>query len=159
MDESFTPTADRRYTMLAMQRITTFRESVIDMPWCQSGRLFSAILTSDGWSSKRAHLIGWTRHHFVVAVRQVEAATDSLRFRLIANAPELAHPLGGQVELWPSTDERSALRVELSATLGEELVGGHVTMREAMSTLADELVRTIADLALPLSSDIATAGS
>jgi hypothetical protein len=159
MRESFTPSVDRRYTMLAMQRITTFRESVIDMPWCQSGHLFSAILTSDGWSTQKAHLIGWTRHQFIVAVRQVEAATDSLRFRLVANAPDLAHPLGGQVELWPSTGDRSAVRVELSANLGEELTGGYVTMREAMSSLADELVRTVADLALPFSSDVATAGS
>ena len=132
-----------------MQPITTTRESVIDLPWESCGRVLGTILTSDEWSSERAHLVGRTRLHFIVAVRGVEAAMQALRFRLIGDSPDLRHPLTGWVELVPADARTSTLRVVLHANLSEEPSESHLTLREAIASLADVLGRTIAAAASP----------
>src|SRR5690348_14825771 len=85
----------------SMEPVTAVRQTVIEMPWSCSGKLLGAMLTSDNWSADRAHLVGRTNSPFVVAVRSVEAANDSLLFRLIADSPELRHPLVGAIEFRP----------------------------------------------------------
>jgi len=130
-----------------MKSMTTLRQTVIDLPWSASSRLLGAMLTSDAWSSDRAHLVGRTSQHFVVAVRSVEAANESLRFRLIAGSSELRHPLTGSIELHPDTHHDTALTVQLTANLDEEPERFHLSLREAIASLADVLVRTVADTA------------
>ena len=131
-----------------MQPITAFRTSTLDMPWETCGRVLAQILTSDEWSSERAHLVGRTRLHFIVAVRGVEAVEDALRFRLIADSPDLRHPLTGWVELCPD-EPRSELRVSLRANLAEEPPESHLMVREAIASLADVLGRTITAAVAP----------
>jgi len=126
-----------------MNPLTALRQTVIDMPWSASGRLLGAMLTSDDWANERAHLVGRTNIHFVVAVRSVEAANDALLFRLIADSPDLRHPLVGAIELRPHPIRATALTVELRANLDEEPARAHLGLREAITSLADVLVRTI----------------
>ena len=139
-----------------MQPITAFRTSTIDMPWETCGRVLAKVLTADEWSSERAHLVGRTRLHFVVAVRGIEAAEEALRFRLIADSPDLRHPLTGWVELCPDQAQRSELRVALHANLAEEPPESHLMVREAIASLADVLGRTIAAAAAPPAEEAAS---
>ena len=85
--------------------------------------------------------------HFVVAVRSVEAAEDTLRFRFIADSPDLRHPVGGNIELRRVGNLQTALIVQLKANLDEEPTRFHLGLREAFTSLADILVRTIAETA------------
>jgi hypothetical protein len=105
--------------------------------------MLGAMLTSDDWAGERAHLVGRTNMHFVVAVRGIDAAGDSLMFRLIADSPDLRQPLLGAIELRPH-GTRSALTVKLTANLDEEPTRFHLGLREAIASLADVLVRTLA---------------
>jgi len=126
-----------------MRPMTTLRHAVVDLPWSASSRLLGAMLTSDTWSADRAHLVGRTNLHFVVAVRSVEAAEDSLLFRLIADSPDLRHPLVGNIELRPDSRQATAVTVGLTANLDDEPARYHLGLREAITSLADVLVRTI----------------
>jgi hypothetical protein len=126
-----------------MNPLTALRQTVIDMPWSASSRLLGAMLTSDDWANERAHFIGRTNIHFVVAVRSVEATNQSLLFRLIADSPDLRHPLVGAIELRPHPIRSTALTVELRANLDEEPARAHMGLREAITSLADVLLRTI----------------
>jgi len=127
-----------------VERITARREATIDLPWSASSRLLGALLTSDEWSSERAHLVGRTNLHFVVAVRSVEAAGDSLRFRIIGDSPDLRHPVVGTVELLREAAGLTVARVQLTANLDEEPQHFHLALREAIASLAEVLIRTIA---------------
>ncbi len=126
-----------------MKPMTAMRQTVIDLPWSASSRLLGAMLTSDDWATDRAHLVGRTNLHFVVAVRSVEAAVDSLLFRFIADSPDLRHPCVGAIELCPGANRMTALTVQLTANLDEEPTRFHLSLREAITSLADVLVRTI----------------
>jgi hypothetical protein len=130
--------------LTSMTPMTAIRQTVIDLPWSASSRLLGAMLTSDEWASDRAHLVGRTNIHFVIAVRSVEAAEDSLRFRFIADSPDLRHPVVGSIELIPTANRETALTVGLTANLDEEPARLHLGLREALTSLADILVRTIA---------------
>jgi hypothetical protein len=130
--------------LTSMTPMTAIRQTVIDLPWSASGRLLGAMLTSDEWASDRAHLVGMTNIHFVIAVRSVEAAEDSLRFRFIADSPDLRHPVVGSIELLPASNRETALTVGLTANLDEEPTRLHLGLRETLTSLADILVRTIA---------------
>jgi hypothetical protein len=130
-----------------MTPITALRQTVIDLPWSASSRLLGAMLTSYEWASDRMHLVGRTNMHFVVAVRSVEAAEDTLRFRFIADSPDLHHPVVGSIELLRVAKRQTALTVQLKANLDEEPTRFHLGLREALTSLADILVRTIAETA------------
>ena len=132
-----------------MQPISSWRESVIELPWETAGRVLAAVLTSDEWSSDREQLVGRTNIHFVVAVRGIEVAAETLRFPLIADSPDLRHPLTGSIELCALDDRASTLRVGLRADLAEEFQDHHLTVRESIASLADVLSRTIAAAAAP----------
>lgn len=127
-----------------MTPMTALRQTIIDSPWCSSSRLLGAMLTSDDWADEGAHLVGRTKMHFVVAVRSIEAAGDSLVLRLIADSPDLRHPLVGAIELRPDPTRATALTVKLTANLDEEPTRFHLGLREAITSLADVLLRTIA---------------
>ena len=126
-----------------MTPVTALRQTVIDSPWSSSSRLLGAMLTSDDWAGERAHLVGRTNIHFVIAARSIESAGDSLLFHVIADSPDLHHPLVGAIELHPHPICATALTVTLTANLDEEPTRFHLGLREAITSLADVLVRTI----------------
>ncbi len=126
-----------------MQPITALRESFVGMPWLACSRELAQVLTSDDWSNERAHLVGRTRLHFVIAVRGVEYAVASARFQIIADSPDLRHPLTGHVELVPAPANGSTMRVVLTANLSEEPADNHLMIREVIASLADVLGRTL----------------
>lgn len=130
-----------------MNEITSYRESVTRLPYRECGRVLGAVLTSDEWSGERAHLVGRTGMHFVVAVRGVDAANDTMRFRLIADSPDLRHPVSGRIELRPKTPSSTALSVTLRADLDAEPLREHLLIREAIASLSEVLGRTILDVA------------
>jgi hypothetical protein len=130
-----------------MNEITSFRESVAPLPYRECGRVLAAVLTSDEWSGERAHLVGRTGMHFVVAVRGIDAANDAVRFRVIADSPDLRHPVAGRVELRPKTASSTALSVMLRADLDSEPPRDHLLIREAIASLSEVLGRTILDVA------------
>lgn len=122
---------------------------MVEQPWDSGARVLAQVLTSDEWSSERAHLVGRTRLHFVVAVRGVETVQNGIRFRFIADSPDLRHPLTGFVELESSGPGRSMLRVTLHANLSDEPPDQHLMVREAIASLADVLGRTMAEALAP----------
>src|SRR5450755_3838714 len=126
-----------------MQPITAYRETHIELPWAVCTRQLAAILTSEDWSSERKTLVGRTNHHFVIAVRRMEAAHESLLFRLIADSPELRHPLTGYVEVRPASGSATAMTVMLTANLDDDPAHVHLSVRESIASLADVLSRTI----------------
>ena len=130
-----------------MNEITARRESIADLSWKVCSRVLGAILTSDDWSGERAHLVGRTGMHFVVAVRVVEAATDAARFRFIADSPDLRHPVTGRIDLHPESPSSTSLTVVLQANLDEEPPHVHLMVREAIASLAEALSRTIFEAA------------
>ncbi|HYK53444.1 MAG TPA: hypothetical protein VEV38_07935 [Candidatus Eremiobacteraceae bacterium] len=130
-----------------MNEITARRESIADLPWKVCSRILGVVLTSDDWSGERAHVVGRTGMHFVVAVRIVEATTDAVRFRFIADSPDLRHPVTGRIDLHPEAPASTALTVVLRANLDEELPHDHLMVREAISSLAEALGRTILEAA------------
>jgi hypothetical protein len=67
---------------------------------------------------------------FVVAVRRVEAAYQSLLFRIIADSPDLRHPVTGYVEIRPQSTAATTLTVSLKAHLEDEGVRYHLGLRE-----------------------------
>jgi len=92
--------------------------------------------------------------HFVVAVRVVEAATEAVRFRFIADSPDLRHPVTGRIDLRPEASTSTAVTVTLRANLDEEPPREHVIVREAVASLAEALSRTIVDAArMPAADD------
>jgi len=92
--------------------------------------------------------------HFVVAVQVVEATTDSVRFRFIADSPDLRHPVTGRIDLHPEGPTSTALTVVLRANLDEELPHDHLMVREAIASLAEALGRTILEAAkVPAADD------
>jgi hypothetical protein len=137
-----------------MKEITARRETIADLPWKVCSRVLSAVLTSDDWSGERAHLVGRTGMHFVVAVRVVEAATESVRFRFIADSPDLRHPITGKIDLQPQSPSATSLVVVLQANLDEEPSCSHLFVREAIASLAEALGRTVLEAArVPASGD------
>lgn len=137
-----------------MNEIIARRESIADLPWKVCSRVLGAVLTSDDWSGERAHLVGRTGMLFIVAVRIVEAATDAVRFRFIADSPDLRHPITGKIDLHPEPPASTALTVILRANLDEEPPHSHLIVREAIASLAETLSRTILDAArLPAVDD------
>ena|SRR5438552_9313625 len=138
-----------------MEPITAYREAIIDLPWMESKNVIGSFLTSEEWSSERKHLVGRTSLHFVVAVRRVEAAYESLLLRLIADSPDRLHPLTGYVEVRRKTEKTTALNVMLRANLDEEPLRLHLGVRESISSLADVLSGTIAAAARPAGSGLA----
>lgn len=127
-----------------MEPIFAQRQTTLDLPWSASSRTFGAVLTSDDWSSERRHLVGRTNMLFSVAVRCVEAAQHSVRFRLIGDSPDLRHPVVGSIELTPTEDHETLMTVALTANIDEEPRTGHLGLREAITSLADVLMRTAA---------------
>jgi|GEM_PF-5901684 len=127
-----------------MEPITTFRETDVDVPWNSCVRTLTEILTADEWSGERARLVGRTNLHFAVAVRNIESAFESVRFRLIADSPDLEHPIMGYVEVRQKSRTSTALTVTVAADLTGEARRVHMGMREAVASLADVLSRTIA---------------
>ena len=132
-----------------VQPITAFRESFVDLPWPACSRALAQVLTSDDWSSERAQLVGRTSLHFAIALRGIESASDSVRFRLIADSPDLRHPLTGHVEVAAARSGGSSVRVALRADLSEEPSESHLMMRESIASLADVLGRTLTALVEP----------
>lgn len=130
-----------------MNEITACRESVAELPWKVCSRVLAAVLTSEEWSGERAHIVGRTGMHFVVAVRVIEAATDALRFRFIADSPDLRHPVMGRIDLRPEASTSTVVAVTLQANLDEEPPREHTIVREAVASLAEALGRTIVDAA------------
>jgi len=130
-----------------MNEITASRETIAELPWKVCNRVLGAVLTSDDWAGERAHIVGRTGMHFVVAVRVVEAATDAVRFRFIADSPDLRHPVTGRIDLRPEAPASTAVTVTLRANLDEEPPREHVIVREAVTSLAEALGRTIVDAA------------
>jgi hypothetical protein len=130
-----------------MNEITASRESIAELPWKACNRVLAAVLTSDDWSGERAHIVGRTGMHFVVAVRVVEAATEAVRFRFIADSPDLRHPVMGRIDLRPEAPTSTAITVTLRANLDEEPPREHAVVREAVASLAEALSRTIVDVA------------
>ncbi|HET9342414.1 MAG TPA: hypothetical protein VFO25_05845 [Candidatus Eremiobacteraceae bacterium] len=130
-----------------MNEITAFRESIAGLPWKVCSRVLAAVLTSDEWSGERAHIVGRTGMHFVVAVRVVEAATDAARFRFIADSPDLRHPVMGRIDLHPEALTSTAVTVTLRANLDAEPPREHAIVREAVASLAEALCRTIVEAA------------
>ena len=141
-----------------MHEITSYRESVTPLPYRECGRVLGAVLTSDEWSGERAHLVGRTGMHFVVAVRGVDSANDAMRFRLIADSPDLRHPVAGRIELRPKTTSSTALSVTLRADLDHEPPREHLLIREAIASLSEVLGRTILDAAHAPAEDREYAG-
>ncbi|HEY5093888.1 MAG TPA: hypothetical protein VII69_02095 [Candidatus Eremiobacteraceae bacterium] len=127
-----------------MEPITTYRQTDVDVPWNACVRILTEILTAEEWSGERARLVGRTNLHFAVAVRHIEAAFESVRFRLIADSPDLHHPISGFVELRRKSRTSTALTVTIAANLAEEARRYHLGMREAIASLADVLTTTIA---------------
>jgi hypothetical protein len=127
-----------------MEPITTYRETDVDVPWNACVRILTEILTADEWSGERAHLVGRTNLRFTVAVRYVEAAFESVRFRLIADSPDLHHPISGFVEVRQKSRRSTALTVTIVANLADEARRYHLGVREATASLADVLSTTIA---------------
>lgn len=136
-----------------MTEITASRETIADLPWKVCSRVLTAVLTGDEWSGERSHLVGRTGMHFVVAVRVVEAATDAVRFRFIADSPDLRHPVTGRIDLRPEPPASTALTVSLRANLDEEPPHSHIIVREAIASLAETLGRTILHAATVPGSD------
>ena len=136
-----------------MTEITASRESIAELPWKVCSRVLVAVLTSDEWSGERAHLVGRTGMHFSVAVRVVEAATDALRFRFLADSPDLRHPLTGKIDLRPEPPTSTALTVTLRANLDEEPPHTHLILREAIASLAEVLGRVIFEAAAAPATD------
>lgn len=130
-----------------MNEITASRESIADLPWRVCSRVLAAVLTSDDWSGERAHIVGRTGMHFVVAVRVVEAATEAVRFRFIADSPDLRHPVMGRIDLRPEPPASTALTVTLRANLDEDPPQAHLIVREAIASLAEALGQAIIDAA------------
>jgi len=130
-----------------MNEITARRESIAELPWKVCSRVLAAVLTSDDWSGERAHIVGRTGMHFIIAVRVVEAATEAARFRFIADSPDLRHPVSGTIDLRPEGLRATALTVTLRANLDEEPPRDHLIMREAIASLAEALGRTILGIA------------
>jgi hypothetical protein len=127
-----------------LEPIIAQRQTTLDVPWSASSQTFGAVLTSDDWSSERRHLVGRTNMLFSVAVRSVEAAQNSVRFRLIGDSPDLRHPVFGSIELTPTADQETLMTVALTANMDEEPHTGHLGLREAIMSLADVLMRTAA---------------
>jgi len=130
-----------------MNEITARRESIAELPWKVCSRVLAAVLTSDDWSGERAHIVGRTGMHFIIAVRVVEAATEAARFRFIADSPDLRHTVSGTIDLRPEGLRATALTVTLRANLDEEPPRDHLIMREAIASLAEALGRTILGIA------------
>jgi len=126
-----------------MKHITSYRESVSSLPWKECGRVLTALLTSEEWSGERVRLVGRNGMHFVIAVRGLERADDVLVFRLIADSPDLRHPLTGHVEIRPKTKSSTAIGLMVRANLDEEPAQFHLAMRESLTSLSDVLARTI----------------
>lgn len=101
------------------------------------------MLTSEEWSSERAHFVGRTNLHFVVAVRSVEATCDALRFRIIGDSPDLRHPVIGTIDLAENGGGATTVGVTVTANLDEEPRHSHLALREAITSLTEVLVRTI----------------
>jgi len=127
-----------------MDSITTYRQTEVNVPWVAYGRRLGDILTADAWSAERAHLIGRTHVRFVVAIRGVEAARESVRFSLIADSPDLRHPVTGFVEVRPASSDSTSLCVSLEVVLDDGVTRYHQNAREAIASLADVLTTTIA---------------
>lgn len=130
-----------------MNEITASNESIAELPWKVCSRVLAAVLTSDEWSGERAHIVGRTGMHFVVAVRVVEAATDAARFRFIADSPDLRHPVMGRIDLHPEPPTSTSVTVTLRANLDVEPAREHAVVREAVTSLAEALCRTIVEAA------------
>lgn len=130
-----------------MNEITAYRESVAPLSWHECSRILGAVLTSAEWSGERAHLVGRTGMHFVVAVRIVEAGQEAMRFRFIADSPDLRHPVTGRIDLRPKTASSTALGVTLRANLDEEPPREHRYVREAIASLSEVLGRMVLDAA------------
>lgn len=130
-----------------MDTITASREAQVEKPWNACSHRLADLLTAEERSAERAHLIGRTHVHFVVAVRRFEAANNAVRFGLIADSPDFLHPVTGFVEVCPTSNVSTTLRVSLVAALDEEARGYHVRVREAISSLAETLTSTIATAA------------
>ena len=127
-----------------MDCVTTQRDTQVHAPWTACVRRLGDILTSEAWSAKRAHLIGRTHVRFVVAVRGFEAARESIRFSLIADSPDLRHPITGFVEVRPATSASTSVSVSLVAALDDGATRYHQSAREAIASLAEVLSTTVA---------------
>jgi hypothetical protein len=127
--------------------ITASREAHVHMPWRACVLQLADILTADERSGERAHLIGRTHVHFVVAVQRIDVARDAMRFGVIADSPDFLHPVTGFVEAWPDSGASTTLRVSLVAALDEEALCYHVRVREAIASLAETLTSKIATAA------------
>jgi hypothetical protein len=92
-----------------MDSITTYRETEVRVLWVVCGQRLADVLTADEWSH------------------------ESHRFSLIAEAPDLRHPVTGLVELRPTS----------GAALDEGAHRYHRDAREAIASLADVLTTTI----------------
>ncbi len=130
-----------------MNTITASREAQVERPWNACSHRLAELVTAEERSSERAHLIGRTHVHFVVAVQRFEAASNAVRFGLIADSPDFLHPVTGFVEVSPTSNFCTTLRVSLVAALDEEARGYHVRTREAIASLAETLTSTIASAA------------
>jgi hypothetical protein len=64
-----------------------------------------------------------------------------------ADSPDFLHPVPGFVEVRPTSNFSTLLRVSLVASLDDELRGHHVRIREAIASLAETLTSTIASAA------------
>ena len=126
-----------------MKPLSATRRSAIDAPWHECSRFIASILTSEEWSGERAHLVGRTDLHFVVATRGVEFAEDSLLFHVLGDSPDLRHPIAGHVEISRDPEGTTTLEVVLTANMDEESPSHHLALREAIASLAETLVRTI----------------
>jgi len=131
-----------------MNQISAMRDSIIDLPWTTCSRFVAAMLTSDAWSPERAHLTGRTNLHFTIAARRFDAGSSSLNIRFLGTSPDLRHPLQGSVELRTATQSSTAILVCMDADLDQEPVSSHLQVREAIASLAETLVRTIAAAAM-----------
>jgi hypothetical protein len=126
-----------------MECITTRRETQVYAPWTACGRRLGDIFTSQARSAERARLIGRTHVRFVVAVRGFEAARESIRFSLIADSPDLRHPITGFVEVRPATSASTSVCVSLVAPLDDGATRYHQNAREAIASLAEVLTTAI----------------
>jgi len=125
-----------------MQPITAYRESTIELSWPECGRILGAVLTSPEWSSERARIVSRGQLLFAVAVRRVETAHDSLLFRIVADSPDVRHPLFGFIETRPYGDA-TALTVMIAGNLDDVPARDHISVREAVAGLADVLGSTL----------------
>ena len=130
-----------------MKEIIARRELIASLPWRECGRILGSVLTSDDWAGERTRIVGRTGMHFAVAVRLVEAATDAIRFRFLADSPDLRHPVAGWIDLQPEPPTSTAITVTLRANLDEEPPREHLILREAIASLAEALGRTVVDAA------------